>query len=272
METEIITIFCICHDYLNAINFKDDSQCKVATAEIMAIALTAAKFFGGNYEKSRYFFQTYKYIKSISKSQFNRRLNRIDISIWQGLFYLIAEIFKQTNKEQKYIVDTFPVPVCHNIRIKRCKIYKDEAFRGYNASKRQYFFGLKVAIIATTDYKPVEFVFSPGSLHDSKISKNLNFDLPENSEIYGDSALSDEPFELLLQDSQNIKVFFERKSNSKKPHSLWIEYMITQYRKPIETTFSLITNLFPKKIHGVTSYGFELKILCFILCYTISCL
>ncbi len=41
MEIKIITIFCICYDYLKDINFKEDSQCKMNTAEIMTIVLTA---------------------------------------------------------------------------------------------------------------------------------------------------------------------------------------------------------------------------------------
>lgn len=272
MEIEIITTFCICDDYLNAIGYKDDSQSKMSSSEVMTTALVAAKFFSGNYEKSRYFLQSHKYIKNmLSKSQFNRRLNTIDMSIWQGLFHLIAEIFKQTS-DKKFVVDTFPIPVCHNIRISRCRIYKDEKYRGYCASKVQYFFGLKVAIIATSNHEPVEFVFTPGSLHDSTASKELDFNLPKNSEVYGDNGFADAWFEDVLKDANEIEPIFDRKKNSKNPHSLWVEYMIQRYRKSIETTISSITNLFPKKIHSVSSFGFELKIFCFILAYSISCL
>ena len=268
MEIKIITIFCICYDYLKDINFKEDSQCKMNTAEIMTVALTATKFFGGNYERSRHFFESYGYMKMLSKSQFNRRLNKIDIAIWQGLFDIITQNFKSKNSEQAYIIDTFPVPVCHNIRINRSKIYKEEYYRGYNASKRQYFFGLKVAMITTLDHKPVEFTFAPASFHDSIISKKLDFNLPQNSKIYGDSAFSDHKFENLLSNSHKINPLFQRKSNSTNPHSLIDQYMIKKYRKSIETTFSMINNLFPKKIHSVTSFGFELKIFFFILTQT----
>ena len=37
-----------------------------------------------------------------------------------------------------YIVDSFPVAVCDNYRIMRCRIYQGEAWRGYLASKRRY--------------------------------------------------------------------------------------------------------------------------------------
>ena len=63
--------------------------------------------------------------------------------------FVLAQMHQKTNPEHVHIVDTFPVPVCHNIRIKRCKLYRDEAFRGYCASKKQYYFGLKVSVIVT---------------------------------------------------------------------------------------------------------------------------
>ncbi|MEM6378376.1 MAG: IS982 family transposase, partial [Bacteroidota bacterium] len=39
-------------------------------------------------------------------------------------------------------------------------------------------------------------------------------------------------------------------------------------RKRIETTFSVILNLFPRKVHAVTPQGFLLKIVLFICAYT----
>jgi hypothetical protein len=52
-----------------------------------------------------------------------------------------------------YAVDSLPVPVCDNIRIRRCRLYpleeehddddtpkQKKSFRGYIASKRRYFF------------------------------------------------------------------------------------------------------------------------------------
>src|SRR3546814_3881143 len=76
------------------------SDLKMNTAEIMTVALTATKYFGGNYERSRHFFESYGYMKMLSKSQFNRRLNKIDICIWQGLFDTITQNFKSKKIER----------------------------------------------------------------------------------------------------------------------------------------------------------------------------
>lgn len=52
---------------------------------------------------------------------------------------------------KEFVVDSFPISVCRHIRIDRCRIYEGEEFRGYNTSKREYFYGLKVNIIATAE-------------------------------------------------------------------------------------------------------------------------
>ncbi|WP_372366105.1 hypothetical protein [Candidatus Uabimicrobium sp. HlEnr_7] len=59
----------------------------------------------------------------LSKSRFNRRIRAIGESVWLSLFHLFAEISKRNNLRD-YIIDSFPIPVCDNIRISRCKIYR----------------------------------------------------------------------------------------------------------------------------------------------------
>jgi hypothetical protein len=55
-------------------------------------------------------------------------------------------------------VDAFPVSVCRNIRIRNCRIYQGEEFRGYNFSKREYFYGIKVTVIASRDGCPLRVI------------------------------------------------------------------------------------------------------------------
>ena len=51
-------------------------------------------------------------------------------TLWQALFYLLAKIHQQLNTQGDYIVDSCPVPVCDNLRIRRCKLYHGEDYRG----------------------------------------------------------------------------------------------------------------------------------------------
>jgi hypothetical protein len=137
MEDTIITTYYLCEEFLEAVGHHDDPQVRLSTAEVMSVALLAAAFFGGNVEASRSFLDEYGYIqKAISKSRFNRRLHAIDPSLWRTLFDLLAEVFKHNNATESYVVDSLPVAVCDNIRIRRCKLYPPEehgkAFRGYS--------------------------------------------------------------------------------------------------------------------------------------------
>src|SRR5215210_6463104 len=162
MDDTIITTYYLLEEFLNAVGHRDDRQVRLATAEVMCTALVAAAFFGANIEKTRSFLDEYGYIeKAISKSRFNRRLHAIDPSLWRTLFDVLAEVFKHEHSAQTYVVDSLPVAVCDNIRIRRCKLYPPqqhgEAFRGYIVSKRRYFYGLRVHLVVSGRGEQVAF-------------------------------------------------------------------------------------------------------------------
>ena len=95
-------------------------------AEVMVVVLVAAAFFGGNFRIAANFLKEHGYIhKMLSESRLNRRIHAIDDDVWQALFKIIAETFKIRNQGQEYITDSFPVPVCENIRIAGLKFFRE---------------------------------------------------------------------------------------------------------------------------------------------------
>ena len=276
MEDTITTTYYLCEEFLKAVGHRDDPQVRLSTAEVMSTALVAAAFFGGNIEKARSFLDEYAYIdKAISKSRFNRRLHAIDPHLWRALFDLLAEAFKQSHPDQTYVVDSLPVPVCDNIRIRRCKLYPPqqhgEAFRGYIASKRRYFYGLRLHLVVSHKGDPVEFSVAAASEADVKLLKELGLDLPEGSIICADKGYTDYHYEDLLKEV-GLHLKAQRKKRSKRPMPVWEEFLSKPIRQYIETVFSNLGALFARKIHAVTPRGFELKIVCFLLAYSIQCL
>ncbi|MCA1838630.1 MAG: IS982 family transposase [Actinobacteria bacterium] len=278
MDDTITTIYCLCDDFLKAMRCFDDPQVRLTTAEVMSVALVAATFFGANIDKTRRFLHEYGYMpKMISKGRFNHRLHKIDPALWRGLFSLLAEFFKRRNSEERtYAVDSFPVMVCENIRIQRCRLYPQtehgEAFRGYISSKRSYFYGLRVHLVVTGAGEPVEFSLAAGSEADVRVFKEMQLDLPEGSIICADKAYTDYHYEDLLKEAAGLHLKAQRRKNSKRPKPAWEEFLSNRVRKYIETVFSGITRLFSKKIHAVTPRGFELKIVWFLLAFSIQCL
>ena len=269
MDTQIVAVFCLVDDILKALNHREDQQCQMNDAEVITTAIIAALFFGGNYTQARSLLASQGYVpKMLSKSRFSRRLHRIK-PFFLMMFNLLGEHWKSLNKDMIYSIDTFPIPVCDNYRIRRSRIYQDEAYRGYIASKKRYFYGLKLHLVVTEDGKPVEFLLSPGSFHDSTGLYGFDFDLPSGSQLIGDKAYNNYAVEDMMAVA-GIQLLPFRKKNSKRPVPPWVAYLQFHYRKMIETTGSLISNLLPKKIHATSTAGFELKVILFVLACSIN--
>jgi hypothetical protein len=146
MLNEIITIYAITDDLLKAIGHQEDCRRLMNDAEIITTALTAALFFDGNQAKASNYLKEHNLIpKMLDKSRFNRRLHALNMLI-NDLFHQIGMIFKETNTCPEYLLDSFPVPLWDNIRIFNVKLIKSEEYRGYIASKKRYFYGVKVQL------------------------------------------------------------------------------------------------------------------------------
>ncbi|MBA3703839.1 MAG: transposase, partial [Rubrobacteraceae bacterium] len=117
--------------------------------------------------------------------------------------------------------------------------------------------------------EPVEFSLAAGSEADITVFKEL--DLPEGSIIFADKAYTDYDYEDLLEEV-GLHLKAQRKKNSKRPMPVWEEFLSKPTRQYIETVFSKLSALFAGKIHAVTPRGFELKIVCFLLAFSIQCL
>lgn len=269
MTDYTIAIYCFIDDFLKITCPKEDSRRKNSNAEIITTALLAARYFHGNFVTARKYMHEYHGTKKLDKSNFNRHLHRLENRITQ-LFFILGQTLKELNIESRYLIDSFPISVCRNIRIPRCKLLKHKDYRGFNSSKREYFYGFKVQVITTYDGIPVEYFFTAGSFHDITAFKSMNINLPENSELVADSAYTDYEWEDLYLECENIQMLVDRKKNSKRPHCVAMQYLLKQWRKRIETTFSEIAAFFPSRIHAVTPKGFILKMILFLFAYTLK--
>jgi hypothetical protein len=271
MDGQIIAVYCLTADMLVALGHRDDGQCHLIDAEVMTIALTAALFFGGNYALACAFLHEQKYMQQmLSPSRFNRRLHRVK-ELFLTLFAFLGEHWKALNITSVYIIDSIPIASCDNIRISRSRRYRGERYRGYIASKRRYFYGLRLQLVVTEKGEPVEFFLTPGADSDAGALQWYQFDLPEGSKILGDKAYNVYEIEDDLA-SIGIDLAPLRKKNSKRAIPGYETYLRQLYRKYIETAGSLITRRFPKTIHAVTGAGFELKLVLFLLAYSFDCL
>lgn len=270
MIDKIVVIYAIIDDLLKAIANREDLRRNMSDAEIITSSLVASLFFGGNQLLACNYLKEHNLIPNmLSKSRFNRRLHSLAELIYD-LQQQMGMIFKNLNDSVEYLLDSFPVALCDNIRISRCRLVNSEEYRGYIASKKRYFYGVRIHLLSTKDGIPVEWAYIPGNANDVRGLDLLPFNLPEGSEIYGDRAFNDYEVEDQLKKLDKISLEVIRKNRSKRKDEPWVNYVKQSTRHFIETVFSQITRRFPKFIHAVTFEGFLLKVSSFIFAFTLE--
>ena len=193
----------MCADVLQVQGYQSDPHCHFNDAEVMTVALTASLFYQSNHALTRRFLHEHGYTtNTLSASRFCRRLARVPQSAWDLVFALLSQLAIHNNGQrtngqptQDYAIDSYPVLVCANCRIHRCRLFpvqEHEALRGYQSSKKRYFYGFKVHLVITSAGEPVEFVLSQGSLHDIQGLRRLPLELPAGATLWGDKAYRDQ--------------------------------------------------------------------------------
>lgn len=271
MEDSVIAIYCFIDDVLKKYRPKQQHHnSKLSDSEVITILIISGLYFGGNHHKAcLYAADSHLKFNVPDKSNFNRRCHEL-ADLLEELVYIFGQVFKDLNIESCYAIDSFPVPVCANIRSTRCKILKGMEFRGYNASKRTYFHGFKVHVLTTRTGDPIEFLITPGNCSDIAAYCAMDIDLPPQSKIYADAAYNKKEWHEMVSEVRNIRCLAETKKNFLVQNS-WLESVaIRANRKLIETNFAKITGKFPKKIHAVTAAGFIIKLIVFILACTVE--
>lgn len=270
MIDHTVALYCIVDDLLKAVSHTDDTRCEMSDAEVITAALVAAFNFGGNVERSRSFLQETGLVpRMLSRSRLNRRLHRV-AGLVNSLFHQLGMVLKEASVSTKYLLDSFPVALCDNMRISRCRLVKDKEFRGYIASKRRYFYGVRVQVVTTEEGVPVELAFLPGAASDVRGLGVLPLELPEGSQLFMDSGYTDYAIEDAASEMDGIEFAPSRKSNSKRRDNCWRSYYKQLMRKRIETVFSQVASLLPKQIHAVTLDGFLLKVSMFVIAFALD--
>ena len=131
MEEKIIATFCLCDDLLKATWHQESSfPQQLNDAEIMTIApWSPPHAFQGRHDPARFMLAQHGYILGkISKSRFNRRLHRLKDTVAivprsepRAGFDFLGRLWKTLDTEGVYVIDSFPVAACDNVRIRRCQ-------------------------------------------------------------------------------------------------------------------------------------------------------
>jgi len=267
MLDQAVVTYCICEEISGSLGIEDDLQCRMSTAEVMTFAILAASVFGGDYRRTRLIVQHQRLFKRLlSPSQLVRRIHRVPQDAWMRVFVALR-LFLRNKNTTCFIVDSFPIQAYQNHKSFRARIFAGSQYHGYTASKKQYFFGLKVHMVVDIDGVPIEFMLTPGSVSDITALKAMPIGLPENSQLFADKAYTDYSFEDDLSEMEGIQLYAKRKRNLKRQHSCEVEFLLNMQRNRIETVFSSIVSRMPRTIRARTERGFYIKVCLFVLAY-----
>lgn len=166
-------IFIVCDDFCNALT---DWQCQqgclpttkpgeLADSEMLTISIfyhySGAKCFEYYYrdwvlpQMKTYFPQL------ISYERFVARMPRL----LPGLFVLLKWLCARSQRTGFYIIDSKPLPVCHNRRIEQNRVFAGLAARG--KSSMGWFYGFKAHLVINQYGELVNFVLTPGNVADN---------------------------------------------------------------------------------------------------------
>ncbi len=113
----IITVFVIIDDLMEHLDHRTHCLAAVSDAEVITIAVVAAKYFHNHHERAVCVMRDLGYLSGrLSVSRFNRRLHAL--ADWLDFIpTTMGEVFTEG---EVFVIDSLPVPVCRRARVRRC--------------------------------------------------------------------------------------------------------------------------------------------------------
>jgi hypothetical protein len=252
----IVTAYVVLDETMRALGHRDDGRAGAGDAEVLTVAVVAAKYFQSHLERALQMMHLGRYLSGpLSVSRFNRRLPRL--ADWLGLAAAtLGELFATG---EAFLIDSMPVPVCRRARARRCRKVRGKDFCGYCAAKKEKFFGWRLHLVCTTDGVPVAFDLVPGGLHDLTPIHELTCALPEGAAVYGDKGYNAGDDEASIADDTGVRLVPIRKANMRP--NLWADKLaLRAWRKRIEALYSQLEAMGVQRLRARTNPGLLLKL------------
>jgi hypothetical protein len=262
----IVTTFVVFDQTMQALGHQDDVRAKASDAEVLTVAVVAARYFQNHLERALPVMHVGHYLSGpLSVSRFNRRLHRL--AEWLRLLLeALGEVFTQG---EVFLIDRMPVPVCKRARAWRCRKVRGKAFCGYCPAKKEAFCGWRLPLICTPAGVPVSFALVPGGVHDLTPIHELTYRLPEGATVYGDKGYNAAADEATILTDTGVRLIAIRKANMAP--NLWADKLaLREYRKRIETLYSQFEAMGVERLRARTNPGLELKVHASLLAATIA--
>ncbi len=263
--TYIVTVYVVIDDVLKAMGHRDDSRTEISSAEIVTVAVVAAKYFQNHHERALCMLQQTHYLPRLSVSRFNRRLHALQevlmsVVSWLGELLTTGDVF---------VIDTMPVPVCKCVRAERCRKVQGDHYLGYCASKREWYFGWQLHLVCDATGIPITFELLPARWDELTLVQDLLTPLPEGSSVVADKGYISHQDQQLSYIHGRVRLIPRQRRNM-AGNTVEDARLIRAHRSRIETVNSQLEKMGLQRLHARTNPGFALKVLASLLALTFT--
>ena len=147
---------------------KNVEQCKVSDVSVLTLMLFQAEI---GMKAQRRFYQlicNFFGFTGLERSRFYRHARYLT-----PLLRLIRPYFNQLDFDELVIIDSFPILLFQPVRNHRINVLNKVVNIGYCASKKMWFYGLKVHLAVTESSYILDYLVTPVSVHDIQVAEEL---------------------------------------------------------------------------------------------------
>jgi len=166
---------------------------------------------------------------------YNRFVELMPMTFMPFFVFIAVLPGKETGR---YFIDATKLPVCHNLRIQRHKVFKGLAERGKTSTG--WFFGFKLHLIFNDQGELMNFDLTSGNIDDRAVVERMVKNL--NGWLFGDRGYISQKLNQTLADKGLELITKVRKNMKEKIISPINEYYLNK-RGMIETIIDQLKNL-----------------------------
>jgi len=270
IKEQLILVYCLADDGLknekNGGNWrKSNHNPKCTDAEIIAVAMMQSYFGCATLKR------TFLLVKANDPQAFpNLPSYKQWLARWHRLSFQMGAILESvplaiTDLDEIYLIDSFPIPMCQEIRHGRVNLLRD-AGAYFGKGSKGWFFGFKLHVLSTRTGQIVGAVLLPTSYDDRAGARMLASLMAEGSLAIADLGYRGAKFQLELYEEEGVLFLTRADMTSQK-----LKILHSTIRERVEGIFSSLWTRFATRVYSRSWQGLwntlKLKMLDYKLCF-----
>ena len=203
----------------------------------------------------------------VDQSQYNRRSRSLRLILNELRSHFADELSVQL--ASLYVLDTEPVPVVGYKRSKKNSDFLGSAEYGYCASKKMHYWGYKFVMLVTADGVPVAFELVPANTDERDAAEEVLPAANPGSIALGDKGFIDQQRQEDWKKYYGVTVYTYKRKNQDEKNPPFVQQLLSDNRRQIETTFSSLDRVEGLEDHGAkTVLGLVTRTIAEVAAYT----